>query len=155
MVKGYTNKIELNWIEFTKGMPLYSVQTRCVCPCDGLWSPLCEGLHHYHRTSLQSSLVQLVFVRRSNHRTVPSSPHDRNVYGSLGTVMICTEHSNGQRVSGFQAESERRRTPDLNNYDFLWSFIRRFVHGTQSGFFFWVHFIKEQGVFKHFSQGCL
>lgn len=32
-----------------------------------------------HRTSLQSSFVQLVLLRRSNHRTVPSSPHDRKV----------------------------------------------------------------------------
>lgn len=39
-------------------------------------------------TSLQSSFVQLVLMRVSNHLTVPSSPQDRKVYGSLGTVII-------------------------------------------------------------------
>lgn len=42
-------------------------------------------------TSLQSSFVQLVFIRKSNHLTVPSSPQDKKVYGSFGTVIICRQ----------------------------------------------------------------
>ena len=108
------------------------------------------------RTSLQSSLVQLVLVRRSNHRTVPSSPHDRNVYGSFGTVIICTNTAKDRRVDYKIRVRDRKpqRSPDLDNYDLLLSFSRRFMQSAYRELFS-MHVIKEQVGFKHFSQGCL
>ena len=40
-------------------------------------------------TSLQCSLLQCDFERRSNRRTAPSSPHERKLKGSFVKVSIC------------------------------------------------------------------
>lgn len=68
----------------------YQKETCWACVYSAWW---CKYLLHIQNllTSLQSSFVQLVFIRKSNHLTVPSSPQDKKVYGSFGTVIICRQ----------------------------------------------------------------
>ncbi len=75
----------------------YQKETCCACVYSVWW---CKYLLHIQNllTSLQSSFVQLVFIRKSNHLTVPSSPQDKKVYGSFGTVIICRQKQKEKNV---------------------------------------------------------
>jgi len=94
------------------------------------------------RTSLQSSFVQLVLVRRSNHRTVPSSPHDRKVYGSLGTVMIChrTQQRTQESQQVYKEQEREQKNPGKSLADTL-------SKGTPEKLFLYIKVVISKKIF--------
>lgn len=78
--------------------------------CFNKYKIICNNNEISKITSLQLSASQEVFVRMSNHRTVLSSPHDKNVFGSLGTVMISYAVPLWQVNLLFKLESDRSRS---------------------------------------------